>query len=106
MAKDNSAWLENILSAGVGSDAPPDMRDARCPKCGASDFAPISDLYSESAYRLEDGTEPADVARASGMTDTQIARKFAPPRRKSAVGPMLVVALPLAAAAYYVYHRF
>jgi len=105
MANDDAAWLENILGAKAGSDEP-DIRDARCPKCGAADFVQIADLYSESVVRLEEGGEAAPVVRVGGMTDAQIVREFTPPTRKSALVTTLVVAVPLAAATYYVYRRF
>jgi len=105
MADDNSAWLENVLGAKIGSDEP-DIRDARCPKCGAADFAQISDLYSDSVVRLEEGGEASSAPRIGGMTDAQIVREFAPPVRKSAVVTTLIVAVPLAAAAFYVNRRF
>jgi hypothetical protein len=40
------------------------------------------------------------------MTDNQIVRRLRPPRRKSALWPALLVALPLAAAGFYVFRRF
>jgi len=104
MSDDGAAWLENVLGGQSDSDKP-DIRDARCPKCGAADFAQISDLYSDSLARVEDG-EPSPVAGVGGMTDAQIVREFAPPRRKSAPLTTLMVALPLAAAAFYLYRRF
>ena len=105
MADDSSAWLENVLGAKAGSDEP-DIRDARCPKCGAADFAQISDLYSDSVVRLEDGGEPSPTVRVGGMTDAQIVREFAPPTRKSAAVTTIIVAVPLGAAAFYAYRRF
>jgi hypothetical protein len=105
MTDDGAAWLENVLGGQSDPDGP-DIRDARCPKCGAADFAQISDLYSDSLVRLEDGREPSPIACAGGMTDAQIVKEFAPPRPKSAPITTLIVALPLAAAAFYLYRRF
>ena len=105
MATDDSAWLENVLGGKIEPDVP-DIRDARCPKCGAADFVQISDLYSDSVVRLEDGGEASPAERTGGMTDTQIVREFKPPTRKSAPLATLVVAVPLAAAAYYIDRRF
>jgi hypothetical protein len=105
MTDDNSAWLENVLGGQSGEEKP-DIRDARCPKCGAADFAPISDLYTDSVVRLEDGGQQSPVASVGGMTDAQIVREFAPPTRKSAPITTLIVAVPVAAAAFYVYRRF
>ena len=98
-------WLEGLLGAAAGEQAPPDMTDARCPKCNAQDFAKISDLYTESVIRIESGESTNDKV-AGGMTDAQIVREFAPPTRGSAVVATLIVAVPLAAAAYYAYRRF
>jgi len=105
--KDNSEWLEKVMNAGaLAGETAPDLRDARCPKCGASDFVAVSDLYSESVGRIEDAAEPSDVERVGGMTDAQIVREFTPPRRRSATGITLAVAVPLGAAAYWAYRRF
>jgi hypothetical protein len=79
---------------------------ARCPKCNASDFAKASDLFDEARARLEDqSSEPSD-ARYAGMTDLQLIDKFRPPERRSALGRAIIVAVPLSAAAFYVYQRF
>jgi hypothetical membrane protein len=46
------------------------------------------------------------VARVGKMTDVQIVRRLRPPKRKSALWFAVLVAVPLAAACYYVYRRF
>jgi hypothetical protein len=105
MADDDSKWLEGVLGAASGEAPPPDMTDARCPKCGAQEFAKISELYPESLYRIEDG-EASDDKRVGGMTDAQIVREFAPPTRGSAVMATAFVAVPLGAAAFYIYKKY
>jgi hypothetical protein len=105
MADDDSKWLEGVLGAASGEAAPPDMANARCPKCGAQEFVRISELYPESLYRIEDG-ESSDEKRAGGMTDAQIVREFAPPTRGSAIATTAIVAVPLGAAAFYIYKRY
>jgi len=105
MTDDGLAWFENVLGK-ASNDEQADMSDARCPKCNARDFIKIADLYVESLGRQEEGAEPSEPAREGGLTDAQIIKKFAPPRQKSAVVVALAVAVPLAAAAYYVYRRF
>ena len=102
---DEEKWLEGVLGAAAGEGPPPDMTNARCPKCNAQEFAKISELYTESIIRLEDG-EPSNVKRAGGLTDAQIVREFAPPTRGSAVVATAVVAVPLGAAAFYVYRKY
>jgi len=98
-------WLEGVLGAAAGEEPPPDMTDARCPKCNAQDFARISDLYTESVIRIESG-ESTNAKVAGGLTDMQIVREFAPPTRGSALVAALLFAVPLGAAAYFIYRRF
>jgi hypothetical protein len=92
--------------AKITSEGDPDLIGARCPKCNASDFARISDLFADAVGRIEDDPDSAGVVRVGGMTDAQIVAKFRPPARKSVAGVVLGVAIPLAAVAYYVHHRF
>ena len=101
MASDESAFFEKMLG---GANEHADMRDARCPKCNASDFVNMPDLYVEALGRAEEGV-PA-VTHAGGVTDAQILRKFGPPRRRSALGVAAIVAIPLFAIAGYVFYRF
>src|SRR5262249_30705874 len=82
------------------------LGDARCPKCGKSDFIRVSDLYSEVVVRIEENPASANEVHVGGWKDGRIAARLKPPRRKSAVGRMLLVAIPLGAGAYYVYRRF
>ena len=108
MAEEELRWIEAALGAVSklnADEAQGDLRDARCPKCNASDFVKISDLYSESVGRLEENADSPETVRDGGMTDTQIVAKFRPPRRRSALGVTLAVAVPLAAAAFYLYRR-
>jgi len=105
MADDDSKWLEGVLGAASGEAPPPDMSNARCPKCGAQEFVRISELYPEARYRIEDG-ESTDEKRIGGMTDAQIVREFAPPTRGSAVATTAFIMVPLAAAAFYVYKKY
>lgn len=92
--------------AKITTDGDPDLIGARCPKCDASDFVAVQDLYADAVGRLESEPGAGDVVRVGGMTDEQIVRKFKPPRRKSAATLVVAVAIPLAAAAYYAYSRF
>jgi len=106
MAGDELRWIEAALGAVSklnADEAVDDLRDARCPKCRESDFVAVSDLFSESVARLADN--PDSALTVGGMTDRQIAAKFRPPRRTSAIGTTLLVAIPLGAAAYYGYRR-
>lgn len=80
---------------------------ARCPQCGASNFAKVSDLFDEARGRLEEQQDgSAGVVREGGMTDRQIVEKFRPPQRRSALGRAIAVAVPLSAVAFYLYRRF
>lgn len=109
MADDELKWIEAALGAVSKLNADEDhddMRDARCPKCDASSFVSISDLYAQSVGRLEKQPDSASTVRDGGMTDMQIVRKFAPPGRSSALGVTIAVAIPLGAGAFYSYRRF
>jgi len=108
MADEELRWIEAALGAVSKlnvDETQPDLEGARCPKCDASNFAKVSDLYSESVGRLEDGGDPTAV-RDGGMTDTQVVAKFRPPRRKSAFVLTAFVAAVVGGGAYYVYRRF
>jgi len=104
---DRLEWLHAAVNAVSKLDSDDhELRDARCPKCNASAFVNAADLYYESAGRLEDDPNIPNEVRAGGMTDRQIVVRLRPPNRKSAFRPALLVALPLAAGAFYVYRRF
>src|SRR5437868_4215270 len=83
--------------ARMTGDESPALGDARCPKCHASDFVQVPDLYTEAVGRLEESPQSADEIRVGGMSDAQILRKFAPPQRGSALIVPILVAIPLAA---------
>src|SRR5678816_2781316 len=102
MADEELRWIEAALGAVSklnADETQPDLEGARCPKCEASDFAKVTDLYSDSVRRLEDGGA-SDAARDGGMTDMQIVEKFRPPRRKSAIGLTATVAAVVGGGAY------
>ncbi len=84
----------------------PEMVGARCPKCDASDFIAVSDLYSETVGRLEEQPDLAHAEGPGGMTNLAIVEKFRPARRKSAAGMVILVAVPLAGVSFYLYRRF
>ncbi|HEY9227095.1 MAG TPA: hypothetical protein VIP11_10640, partial [Gemmatimonadaceae bacterium] len=109
MADDKLSQFEAIfgaISKIASGDEGGALLDARCPKCGASDFVEVVDLYSEAADRVAESPESAGVVHVGGLTDEEIVRRFAPPQRKSALVTPLFIAIPLAAAAFYVYRRF
>ena len=106
MADDRLEWFEAALGAvsKITSDDD-ELRGARCPKCDASSFVRISDLYADSVSRLEEQADSSRAVREGGMTDLQIVEKLGPPRQKSALGVVLAVAIPLSAIAFYLYRR-
>jgi hypothetical protein len=108
MARDELEWLEAALGAVSKINAPegPGLEGARCPKCNAADFAKISDLYSESAARIEQHAPGAPAEQQGGMTDLEIVRRFVPPGRTSPMGIAATVGIILAALAFLVYERF
>jgi hypothetical protein len=107
MSDDRLEWLHAAVNAVSKLDSDDrGLGDARCPKCNASAFVNAADLYYESAARLEDAPNAPPEVRAGGMTDQQIVRRLRPPRRRSAIRPAALVALPLSAGAFYVFRRF
>ena len=110
MADDEIRRIEAVfgaISRIAGGDEPEsELRDARCPKCGKSDFARLSDIYSEAVGRLQEDPAQAIVVRVAGLSDAQIVEKFRPPERKSAALTVAVVAVPMGAVAAYLYKRF
>src|SRR5215471_16569910 len=108
MSDDRLEWLHAAVNAvsKLDSDDHEPLRDARCPKCNASAFVNAADLYHESAARLEEAPNAPAEVRVGGMTDQQIVRGLRPPRRKSALWPAALVAVPLFIGAFFVYRRF
>jgi len=110
MADDEIQRIEAVFGAlskiAAGEDAEPELQDARCPRCGKSDFVRASDLYSEAAARLEEQPADADAARVGGSSDRQLVARLAPPQRKSPAPRVAMVAVPLGAAAAFAYLRF
>jgi hypothetical protein len=110
MADDEIQRIEAVfgaISRIVGGEEPDsELRDARCPKCGKSDFARLSDIYSEAAGRLQEDPAKATLVRVAGFSDAQIVEKFRPPQRKSPALTVALVAVPVGAVAAYLYKRF
>jgi hypothetical protein len=108
MPQDELARLEAALAAAakIVPDDNGDIEDARCPNCKGSDFAKVSDLYSEAVRRVGEDPEAADVPRAIGMTYRQILERFRPPQRTSVLGVVGVTTVILGAIAYIVMRRF
>jgi DNA-directed RNA polymerase subunit RPC12/RpoP len=79
---------------------------ARCPKCGASSFVKVSDLFDDARGRLEEQGSASSDVREGGLTDLQIVETFRPPQRRSAIGRVIAVAVPLFVVAFYLYRRF
>lgn len=109
MAGDELERFEAILGAvsrSLSDDGNDDrLADARCPKCEASSFIRVSDLYEDAVCRLSEGAA-ADVVREGGRTDSQIVARLAPPERRSARVIVAAVAVPLGAVSFYLYRRF
>ena len=108
MADDELERFEAVmgaLSKSLSGEDDDTLAGARCPKCEASSFVRVSELYADAARRLSDaGGEPSDVGsvgRDGGRTDAEIVERLGPPRRRSALRRVIVVAAPL-----YAYRRF
>lgn len=110
MPDDEIQRIEAVFGAiskiAAGEEPESELRDARCPKCGKSDFAHAPDLYSEAVGRLDEHPDKAGRIRVGGLSDQQIVDKFRPPQRRSAALTVALVAIPLGAVAAYLYVRF
>jgi hypothetical protein len=112
MADDELARFEAMMGAlskslaGDGAGEDDALAGARCPKCEASSFVRVSELYDDAVRRLDEPGGGAETARQGGRTDLQIVERLGPPRRRSALRTVLVVGVPLGAVAFYVYRRF
>ena len=112
MADDELERLEAIFGAvsrslsGGGEDEDDGLTGARCPKCEASSFVRVSELYEDAVRRLDQHGDAADVVREGGRTNLQIVERLGPPQRRSARTIVIAVAVPLGAVAFYLYRRF
>lgn len=110
MADDEFEKIEKVFGAlsrmSLGDEAPNDMADARCPKCGASSFINIPDLYDAAVIRRETPDDDAGAVREGGLTDAEILSRFSPPTRRSAAGRAIAVAIPLGVVVYFVLQRY
>jgi hypothetical protein len=107
MANDELAWFEAAMGAvsKINSEEDHDLGDARCPKCDASGFVRISDLYPIAVARLEEHPESQQEPREGGLTDLQIVERFRPPQRKSALRVVIPLVIVLSALSFYLYRR-
>jgi DNA-directed RNA polymerase subunit RPC12/RpoP len=109
MADDEIRKLEAVLGAISNITSERDesaLVGVRCPKCGWTGFAKVETLHDAAVARLEDGADGASAVREGGLSDRELVRRLAPPRRKSATTPTVILAVLLGAAAVYVYRRF
>jgi hypothetical protein len=110
MADDEIRRIEAVFGAisriAGGEEPESELRDARCPKCGKSDFTHLSDIYSEAAGRLQEDPAGATAVRIAGLSDAQIVEKFRPPERKSPALTVALFAVPMGAVAAFLYKRF
>jgi hypothetical protein len=109
MADDELERFEAMLgalSSSLSGDGDDGLTGARCPKCEASSFVRVSELYDDAVRRLGEPGADADVVREGGRTDRQIVERLSPPQRRSARGIVIAVAIPLAIVAFYLYRRF
>jgi hypothetical protein len=108
MADDEIQRIEAVFGAlskiAAGEEPDTELHDARCPRCGKSEFAHAADVYSEALGRLDEAPD-AEVGRIGGLTDQQLVALLRPPQRKSPALKVLMVAIPLGAAATVAYLR-
>jgi len=90
----------------TSGDENPALGDARCPKCRASDFVQVVDVFYEAAGQIEASPEAAGTVLVAGMTNEQIVKKLGPPARRSPLITPILVAIPFALIALGVRSRF
>ena len=90
----------------TSGDENPALADARCPKCRASDFVQVADLFYEAAGQIEASPDAADKILVAEMTNERIVKKFAPPERRSPLITPILVAIPLGLIALVVRRLF
>jgi hypothetical protein len=90
----------------TSGDESPVLADARCPKCRASDFVQLADVFYEAAEQIEASPDAAGTVLVAGLTNEQIVKKFAPPERRSPLITPILVAIPLTLIALLVRGRF
>ena len=108
MPDDEIRKIEAILGAisnitSEREEAP--LVGVRCPKCGWTSFAKVETVYDAAVARLEDPNAESST-RDAGLADREIVLRLAPPTRRSATIPTIVLAVALGGAAGYIYHRF
>ncbi|HXT16564.1 MAG TPA: hypothetical protein VN706_13080 [Gemmatimonadaceae bacterium] len=107
MPGDGLEGFEALMGAfaNLGGEKPEGLGDARCPKCNAADFVKVDDLFYEAVRHAENAGAASSEPGIGGLSEQQIIARFAPPRRRSARLRTILVAIPLAGAAYFVYAR-
>ena len=90
----------------TSGDENPALGDALCPKCRASDFVQVVDVFYEAAGQIEASPDAAGTVLVARMTNEQIVKKYGPPARRSPLITPILVAIPLALVAFWVRSRF
>jgi hypothetical protein len=109
MAEDKLRQFEAILGAVskiTSDEVDGELVGARCPRCDASNFAQVMDLYSAARDRIADDPTQEDAKVEGGMTNAQMMRKFAPPQRKSPMLRVILTAIVFGVPAYFIHQRF
>jgi hypothetical protein len=97
---DELQWIEAAMGAVSkisGEVEEDELIGARCPKCEATSFAKISDLFIDAVGRIEENPDDAKVVNTGGMTNIEIVQRFPPPRKKSPTLLIIALVIPLGA---------
>jgi DNA-directed RNA polymerase subunit RPC12/RpoP len=106
MSADGLENFEAILGALANmSEKDTTLSDARCPKCNNTEFVKVQDLFYEAIRRAED-EGPNVAVGPNGMSAGDVIANHAPPRHRSATLRVVLVTIPVAVAAFFVYRRF
>lgn len=83
-----------------------DLLDARCPKCNATSFIKITDLYDQALVRLDESDSASGPPLAAALSDEEIVARFAPPQRRSPTFRIGIAAVILGAIVFLVFRQF
>jgi len=107
MSPDGLDGFEAMIGAFANlGEREPGLGDARCPKCDARDFVKVEELFDAAVRRSEIEGSVSTTPGIGGLSDEQVIVKFRPPRRKGATVRTIVITIPVAIAAFFVYRRF
>jgi hypothetical protein len=110
MPDDNLRNIEAMLGAIAnitsGREEDGTLIGTRCPKCEWTGFAKVESVYDAAMSRINWDKSDPNAKYEGGLTDEQIARRLAPPVRRSPLNATIPLAIVLAVGAVYAWKRY